>query len=146
MSPAAVADGKTVAAVSGPLNILSIDLEDWNQLACWRTIGEIPPVTPHNLQRQMDCLLALLAETRTRATFFVLGRTAEENSAMVKQVASAGHEIASHGYAHKLVHTLSRQQFAEDTRRSKQFLEELTGQPVLGYRAAEFSTVLSLLS
>ena len=128
-----------------PMNILSIDLEDWNQLAYRRFTGELPPATAHNLQRQVESLLAILRETKTRATFFVLGRTAEDNPAMVKQIASAGHEIASHGYGHKLVHTLSHEQFAEDTKRSKQLLEDLTGRKVNGYRAAEFSINRSCL-
>jgi polysaccharide deacetylase family protein (PEP-CTERM system associated) len=121
------------------MNILSIDLEDWNQLAYRRFTGELPPLTSHNLERQMQALLSLLEETGTRATFFVLGRTAEVNPAIVKRVAAAGHEIASHGYGHRLVHTLTRAEFEDDTRRSKQILEDLSGAGVNGYRAAEFS-------
>src|SRR5947199_10507873 len=101
-SPAAIF-GTAIPTPAKPVHIPSIDLEDWNQLAYRRFTDQLPPPTPHNLQRQMDCLLALLQESNTRATFFVLGRTAEESSAMVKQVANAGHEIAAHGYDHRLV-------------------------------------------
>ena len=138
MTTAAVI-GATPALSTKPMNILSIDLEDWNQLAYRRFTGEQPPVTTHNLQRQLESLLALLDETKTRATFFVLGHTAEDNPGMVKRVAIAGLEIASHGYAHRLVHTLGRKEFTEDAKRSKQLLEDLIGRPVVGYRAAEFS-------
>jgi len=73
------------------------------------------------------------------ATFFTLGSLAERCPELPRRVASMGHEIASHGYAHLIVHRLTRQQFAEDTRRSKLLLEDIVGQPVRGYRAAEFS-------
>lgn len=138
MTTAAVI-GTAPATATKPRNILSIDLEDWNQLAYRRFTGELPPVTTHNLERQLESLLALLDETKTRATFFVLGRTAEDNPGMVKRVTIAGHEIASHGYAHRLVQTLGREEFVEDAKRSKLLLEDLAGRKVNGYRAAEFS-------
>ena len=144
MTTAAVI-GATPAIATQPMNILSIDLEDWNQLAYRRFTDELPPVTTHNLERQLESLLALLHETKTCATFFVLGRTAEENPGMVKRVAIAGHEIASHGYAHRLVQTMRREEFAEDAKRGKQLLEDLTGRRVNGYRAAEFSINRSCL-
>ena len=138
---------KQTATTPAPraMNILSIDLEDWNQLAYRRVTGDLPPTTNHNLGRQMHALLSLLEEKGTRATFFVLGSTAENNPAVVKQVVAAGHEIASHGYGHKLVYTRSQAQFEEDTRRSKEILEGLSGARVNGYRAAEFSINRSCL-
>ena len=127
------------------MSILSIDLEDWNQLAYRRFTGEFPPQASHNLERQVNALLSLFSESGTTATFFVLGSTAEANSHAVKQIAATGHEIASHGYAHKLVHMLTREQFEEDTRRSKGILEGLSGRKINGYRAAEFSINRSCL-
>lgn len=122
-----------------PMNILSVDLEDWNQLAYRRFTGELPAQSNHSLDRQVNALLALLADLKTRATFFVLGETAKANPSVVKRVAAEGHEIASHGYAHKLVHALTREQFTEDTRLSKEILENIAGKRLSGYRAAEFS-------
>jgi polysaccharide deacetylase family protein (PEP-CTERM system associated) len=120
------------------INIFSIDLEDWNQLAHRRVSGETPPASA-NVLRQMDVLLPLLAQHKVKATFFVLGMLAERHPELVRRVAAEGHEIASHGYGHKIVYRLSRAEFAEDTRRAKGLLEEVVGQPVRGYRAAEFS-------
>ncbi len=119
-------------------NILSIDLEDWNQLAHRRVTGRVPPATGDVL-RQVDVLLELLDQAGVKATFFVLGLLAEQHSQVVRQVVGRGHEIACHGYAHLLVDRLSRAEFAEDTRRAKALIEDVAGQAVRGYRAAEFS-------
>jgi len=119
-------------------NLLTIDLEDWHQLAYRRLTGETPPPLNHVL-RQMNLLLELLDRHRVHATFFTLGSLAERCPELPRRVAAMGHEIASHGYAHLIVHRLTRQQFEEDTRRSKEILEDVVGQPVRGYRAAEFS-------
>jgi polysaccharide deacetylase family protein (PEP-CTERM system associated) len=119
-------------------NLLTIDLEDWHQLAYRRITGDTPSAQKH-IFRQMDLLLELLERFHVHATFFVLGSLAERCPELPRKVASLGHEIASHGYAHLIVHRLTRQQFEDDTRRSKQVLEDTVGRPVLGYRAAEFS-------
>lgn len=119
-------------------NLLTIDLEDWHQLAYRRLTGDTPPPQTH-VFRQMDLLLELLERHRVRATFFTLGSLAERCPEIPRRVASMGHEIASHGYAHLIVHRLTRQQFEADTRRGKEILEDMIGRPVRGYRAAEFS-------
>jgi polysaccharide deacetylase family protein (PEP-CTERM system associated) len=84
-------------------------------------------------------ILDLLAERSIRGTFFVLGWIAERHPALVRQIAAAGHEIASHGYSHQLIYAQSREDFCEETVRSKCLLEDLSGQAVIGYRAASFS-------
>lgn len=119
-------------------NLLTIDLEDWHQLAYRRLTGDTPPPLKH-VFRQMDRLLELLERHQVHATFFTLGSLAEREPEIPRRVASLGHEIASHGYAHRLVHRMTREEFREDSRRSKQLLEDITGRQVRGYRAAEFS-------
>jgi len=119
-------------------NLLTIDLEDWHQLAYRRLTGNTPTPQTH-VFRQMDLLLGLLDRHRVQATFFTLGSLAERAPELLRKVVSLGHEVASHGYSHLLVHRLTRERFAEDTRRSKQLLEDIVGKPVRGYRAAEFS-------
>src|SRR6185312_16410905 len=59
--------------------------------------------------------------------------------ALVRRIAAAGHEIASHGFSHQLIYKQSQSLFREETARSKALLEDLTGSAVLGYRAASFS-------
>jgi polysaccharide deacetylase family protein (PEP-CTERM system associated) len=86
-----------------------------------------------------DRLLRLVAAADVRATFFVLGWVAERFPDLVARIARDGHEIASHGYSHRLVYDMTPREFAEDIRRAKALLERISGQPVLGYRAPSYS-------
>jgi peptidoglycan/xylan/chitin deacetylase (PgdA/CDA1 family) len=81
----------------------------------------------------------MLAEAGCTATFFVLGEVAEDLPRFVRRIAEAGHEIGSHGYLHLRATERSPRAFAADLRRSKDLLEDLLGQPVLGFRAPEWS-------
>ena len=74
-----------------------------------------------------------------KATFFVLGWAAERHPAMVRRIVEGGHEVASHGYNHRRVFEQSPEEFRADVRKTKALLEEISGQPVHGYRAASFS-------
>ena len=89
-------------------------------------------------------ILDLLAAHGVHGTFFTLGWLAEREPAMVRRIAEAGHEIASHGYEHALVGRLGPERFRESVRRSKAVLEEVVGQDVVGYRAPSFSIVPGL--
>lgn len=91
-------------------------------------------VTPNTCK-----LLELLSRYHTRATFFVLGWVAERHPGLIKQIIECGHEIASHGYAHELVTAQTPELFRADVRKAKQLLEDLTGQPIQGYRAPGFT-------
>jgi polysaccharide deacetylase family protein (PEP-CTERM system associated) len=119
-------------------NLLTFDLEDWHQLAYRRITGELPEPSD-NVFRQIDQILPLLEQFSVQATFFVVGILAAKYPQLIRSIAAAGHEIGSHGYEHLPIYQTSRKQFEQDTYRSKSLLEDLTGQPVLGYRAAEFS-------
>jgi polysaccharide deacetylase family protein (PEP-CTERM system associated) len=89
----------------------------------------------------VDRLLALLERHGSRGTFFVLGWIAERQATLVREIASGGHEIASHGWDHRRVTEQTPEEFRESVRRSKAVLEELTGGPVRGFRAPNFSIV-----
>jgi polysaccharide deacetylase family protein (PEP-CTERM system associated) len=89
-------------------------------------------------------LLPFLQERGVKGTFFVLGWLAEIEPGMVRSIAEAGHEVASHGYEHELVGRLGPEGFRASVRRSRQVLQDLTGQEVLGYRAPSFSIVPGL--
>jgi polysaccharide deacetylase family protein (PEP-CTERM system associated) len=94
---------------------------------------------PCRVERNIDLILAVLDQRQVKATFFTLGWIARRYPAMVRAIAGAGHELASHGYSHHLAREQSRTQFLRDVLRSKHLLEDLGGQPVLGYRAPGFS-------
>jgi polysaccharide deacetylase family protein (PEP-CTERM system associated) len=80
-----------------------------------------------------------LEATHTQATFFVLGWVAERHPELVRTIQACGHEVASHGYAHRRIYTQTPAQFREETRLSLKILEDITGKRVLGYRAASYS-------
>ncbi len=96
---------------------------------------------PSRLAGSIDALLRLLDRRKARGTFFVLGWIAKHRPEVVLAIADAGHEIASHGFWHERVTSLGREAFRDDVRSSKQALEDLTGQEILGYRAPSFSII-----
>lgn len=119
-------------------NYLTFDIEDWHQLVEWKLNGVRPACSPNVLGQTYD-ILDTLAERGVRATFFILGLVAEAHPKLVRDIASAGHEIGSHGWSHQLIYRQTREEFAEETRRSKATLEDTLGRAIDGYRAAEFS-------
>ena len=84
-------------------------------------------------------LLTLLDKHKTKATFFVLGWVADKIPKLISEIHKAGHEVASHGYGHELIYNLSENEFREDIRKSKNLLEGITNEKILGYRAPNFS-------
>jgi polysaccharide deacetylase family protein (PEP-CTERM system associated) len=123
------------------LNAMSIDVEDYFHVAALS--DSIPRDTWNGMDARVDLstrrLLDLLDEADTRATFFTLGWVAERHPELVREIHRRGHEVACHGYSHKLVYEQSPEEFREETQRSKGILEDLVGQPVEGYRAASYS-------
>ncbi|MEM6856375.1 MAG: XrtA system polysaccharide deacetylase [Pseudomonadota bacterium] len=123
------------------VNGLSVDLEDWFQVGAFEDVisrsdwGSIPTRVEANVDRILD----LFAASGVSATFFTLGWIAERHPALMRRIADAGHEIASHGYDHARVYTFDRQAFGEDIRKARQILEDTTGQRITGYRAPSFS-------
>ena len=97
--------------------------------------------SPSRLGRSIEALLEVLERNNARGTFFVLGWIAEHRPEVVRAIAAAGHEIASHGYWHARVTALDRLAFAEDVRASKRVIEDLVGTEVIGYRAPSFSII-----
>jgi polysaccharide deacetylase family protein (PEP-CTERM system associated) len=84
-------------------------------------------------------VLDLFAEADVKATFFTLGWVAQRSPALMRRIADAGHEIASHGWDHARVHTLDRASFGTDIARAREVLQDITGVEVTGYRAPSFS-------
>jgi polysaccharide deacetylase family protein (PEP-CTERM system associated) len=122
-------------------NALTIDVEDYYQVSAFEPVVQFADWDRYEsrVERNTYRLLDLLDRYHTKATFFVLGWIAERHPGLIRDLHARGHEVASHGYAHRRVYTQTPAQFRAETRWSKQLLEELTGQPVLGYRAASYS-------
>jgi polysaccharide deacetylase family protein (PEP-CTERM system associated) len=120
---------------------LTVDVEEWyhNCLVPSYVQPRLRPELPVELDRLLPEMLELLAEAGCRATFFVLGEVAERLPRRVRELAGAGHEVASHGFHHLRACERPAAEFARDIRRSKALLEDLLGEPVRGFRAPEWS-------
>ncbi len=120
---------------------MSVDVEEWYQ-----TENLKPAINRKDwnlmesrVEDQIDILLEIFKRKNIKATFFVLGLIAEKHPEMIKKIHNNGHEIASHGYTHKLLHELSHEQFKEEVINSKKILENITKSEVKGYRAPAFT-------
>ncbi|PAU81220.1 polysaccharide deacetylase family protein [Halovibrio salipaludis] len=122
-------------------NALTIDVEDYFHVAALSEAisPDDWPNTEYRCEANTDRILELFDAHHARGTFFVLGWVADRSPALIRRIADAGHEIASHGYSHQLVYNQTPEVFREETVRSKHLLEDITGQPVTGYRAASYS-------
>lgn len=123
------------------VNALTIDVEDYFQVSAFapHIARSEWDAKPTRVEDNVELILSMLAEHSIHATFFTLGWVAERCPALVRRIAEAGHEVASHGYEHHRATDLSREAFVSDITRAKTLLEDTTGQPVKGYRAPSFS-------
>lgn len=122
-------------------NAMTVDVEDYFQVSAFeRHIRrEHWDHLPCRVERNVDRILGLFDDQGVKATFFVLGWMAERYPQMVRRLADEGHEVASHGYEHVRVVNQAPDAFRADIRRTRALLEDTTGTPVRGYRAASYS-------
>jgi polysaccharide deacetylase family protein (PEP-CTERM system associated) len=125
------------------VNAFTIDVEDYYQVSAFER--HVPRDRWQQYESRVEAntarILSLLARHDVRATFFVLGWVAERCPQLVRDIHQAGHEIASHGYWHRLIYNQTREEFRDDVRRSRQVLEDIVGDRVYIYRAPSFSIV-----
>ena len=126
---------------TGTVNAFSVDVEDWYQVADFDAVVGFADWDRYEsrVARNTDRILTLCDEVGVRGTFFVLTWNAERHPEIVRRIAAAGHEIASHGYAHRLIYEQTPETFRDDITRAKATLEDITGTAVLGYRAPSAS-------
>jgi polysaccharide deacetylase family protein (PEP-CTERM system associated) len=149
------------------LNALSIDLEDYFQVHAFsnvisfkdwdkfeshveRNTNRLLDIlrtakSPHSDIDQLPCLPGSRPQGGIKATFFCLGWVAERYPNLIKRIQQEGHEIACHGYAHKLIYDQSPKEFRNDVRRAKDILEGIIGCKVIGYRAPTYSITANSL-
>lgn len=122
-------------------NALTIDVEDYFQVSAFAPyIRRDQWATQEcRVERNVDRILAMLAERDVKATFFTLGWVAQRYPSLVRRIVEGGHELASHGYGHERASDLSPEAFLHDVTTAKKLLEDLAGTPVKGYRAPSFS-------
>ena len=139
--PHARPDARLHAQLHAQLHAMSFDIEEFFQVRLMRPhyARSEWEALPSRVEASTDTLLELLADTDRRATFFTLGWVAERHPRLIRRIVDGGHEIASHGQEHALVHEQTEQEFSADVLRSKKILEDVSGERVQGYRAANFS-------
>ena len=127
--------------LAGGVNAMTVDVEDYFQVSAFE--GKIRrdewDQRECRVQRNTERILAMFDDYGVNATFYMLGWVAERYPQLVKQIVDAGHELASHGYGHVRVVHQTPGEFRQDITRTKQLLEDISGQTVIGYRAASYS-------
>jgi polysaccharide deacetylase family protein (PEP-CTERM system associated) len=120
---------------------LTIDVEDWFHILDDSAVPSIEHWSSleTRIERNLETMLALLDAFSVKATFFWLGWIAKRHKGLVRKCQNAGHEVASHGYAHVLAYEVGRKAFRRDITRAKAILEDVTGGPIRGFRAPGFS-------
>ena len=123
------------------LNAMTVDVEDYFQVSAFEDAiardswDSIPLRVGDNTNRLLD----LFAEHQVTATFFTLAWVAKRCPRVIQRIVSEGHELASHGLAHRRLTTMSEKDFIADITESKWTLEDISGQSIIGYRAPSFS-------
>ncbi|MEK7578822.1 MAG: polysaccharide deacetylase family protein [Patescibacteria group bacterium] len=122
-----------------PGNILTFDIEEWYHANYERIDFRIYETMPSRLGINVDKIIEICDRHQIKATCFIVGTVAENNPQLVKKLHNAGHEIASHGYQHKLIYEMTPDEFYNDAKKSVDILEDLIGEKVLGFRAPSWS-------
>ena len=120
---------------------MSVDVEDWFQVGAFERVIDRADWDglESRVEANTDAVLALFADAGVAATFFTLGWVAHRFPALIGRIAAAGHEIASHGWDHRRVHTMDAAAFRADLARARAALEDAGGRAMIGYRAPSFS-------
>ncbi|MBD3289555.1 DUF3473 domain-containing protein [candidate division KSB1 bacterium] len=129
--------------LNGSLNALTIDVEDWFQVANLQDIVNFKDWDKFEsrISLTLTQILNLLCEKNVGATFFVLGWIAERFPALIKQIDDYGHEIATHGYSHRCIYEMNEREFKSDLQKSIELIGNITGKDILGYRAPNYSII-----
>lgn len=124
---------------------VTFDIEEWCH-ANFNSLKEIPETTENDLDKEVDIMLDMCEERNIKSTCFILGVVAEKYPQVVKKIYNAGHEVASHGYDHKLVYNMTPEEFNNDISKSCKLLEDIIGEKIQGYRAPSWSVKKDNLS
>ncbi len=121
------------------INAISIDLEDWFCAYNLRIDINSWDKCEFRLLESTNKILKILDKHKVKATFFVLGWVAERAPELIREIEKQGHEIASHGYSHRLLTYMTPEEFDEDIKKSLDSINACVSLPVLGFRAPSFT-------
>lgn len=121
--------------------IFSVDVEEWWSVESFSNLKleSNQSESYDRIDNSTDRLLEILNDFDAKGTFFILGRVAQKYPGVVRKIAENGHEIGTHGYAHKLVYNQTPVEFEKDLIKSIKILEEIVHQPIETYRAPSYS-------
>jgi len=123
------------------LNAFTVDVEDYYHVQSFA--DRIDPARWDDHESRVVAnthkVLRLLDDHQTRGTFFILGWVADRFPQLVRDIQHAGHEIGCHSYWHKLIYNMKPEDFRDDLRHARDLLQDITGEPVVAYRAPSFS-------
>lgn len=122
-------------------NALSVDVEEYYHSVEFETAVPVEQrvYLPSRVEESLDKVLALFDALGVHATFFTVGQVAEAHPKLIRQIREAGHEVACHSYRHEFVSRQLPEEFRIDVRRAKSLLENIIGEPVIGFRAPNYS-------
>jgi polysaccharide deacetylase family protein (PEP-CTERM system associated) len=118
------------------VNALTIDLEEWYHA---NILNGISFKKRSTISESTEIILNILNQHRTKATFFVLGEVAEKNPSLIEEIYKQGHEIGCHGYSHKMLTEMSREEFKRELKKATGLIKSITGEQPIGFRAPSFS-------
>ncbi len=129
------------------INALTVDVEDYFMVSAFSDIVKFDEWNNYEsrVAKNVYIILDTFEKFSTKATFFILGWLARQYPRLVRDICEAGHEIASHGYNHKILYNLSPAEFRHDIKVSKEILEDIVGEGIYGYRAPSYSISKSTL-
>ena len=122
-------------------NYLTVDVEEHFQVAAFENFINPKDWSKHHSRvvKNTQLILDILEKHKTKATFFIVGWTAERHPELVQEINNRGHDIGCHSYLHQKIYNLTPDEFLEDTRKAKEILEQITGKEIVGYRAPSYS-------
>ena len=134
-------------ALTQSSNVLSVDVEDYFHVEAFTDVVNRSKWDTYSCRVEANTqrLLDLFDECKVKGTFFILGWVAEHFPALVREIVARGHEPACHSYWHRLVYTISAEEFREETLRAKDTIEQIVGKQVYGYRAPSYSITATSL-
>jgi len=122
------------------INALTLDVEDGWSIFSRDWLSREIEVTDA-VVRDTEWVLDALGQQNIRATFFILGNVAQKFPSLIRRIVDGKHEIGVHGFSHKQIFKLTKEEFRSEVADIKKLLEDIISAPVPGYRAPAFSVI-----
>jgi len=130
--PNASIQGKSLSIVPVKEKVVFLTFDDWG--------GD----------KTITRILDTLDEYNVKASFFIIGSSAEKNPNLLRAIAEAGHDIGNHTYYHKVITKISPEELQDEVVKCHQTLTRIIGRepnlffrpPTLEYDQSTINAVL----